>query len=309
MAVDSHYQAILDRINALPPLDLTRPPLALAQEMRAAPVLIPPVPHPVAVEVRKIAAADGHLIPVRIYRPLAPGPHAVLLSMHGGGWVRGSLDGDEYRSHLIAHESGCAVVSIDYRMAPEHPFPAPLEDCYAVLTWVAEQSSAASFRGDRIGVFGDSAGGNIAAALTLMARDRAGPKIACQILLHPVCDHDFDTPSYLENGEGKLLTRAMMMWFWDQYAGQADRTNPYISPLRSTDLSGLPPALVLTAEFDPLRDEGESFAGALTAAGCAVTRERLGGVIHAFQSVAVEHPLSLASLHTIATFARRHLSD
>lgn len=309
MSVDPHYQAILDRINALPPLDLTRSPLALAQEMRAAPVLIPPVPHPVAVEVRKIAAADGHLIPVRIYRPLAPGPHAVLLSMHGGGWVRGSLDGDEYRSHLIAHESGCAVVSIDYRMAPEHPFPAPLEDCYAVLTWVAEQSSTAGFRADRIGVFGDSAGGNLAAALAIMARDRAGPKIACQILLHPVCDYDFDTPSYLENSEGKLLTRTMMMWFWDQYAVQADRNNPYVSPLRCIDLSGLPPALVLTAEFDPLRDEGESFARALSAAGCAVTQERLSGVIHAFQSVAVEHPLSLASLHTIATFAAQQLSD
>ncbi|MDF8335365.1 alpha/beta hydrolase [Novosphingobium cyanobacteriorum] len=309
MSVDPHYQAILDRINALPPLDLTRPAVALAQEMRAAPVLIPPIPHPVAVEVRKIPAAEGHLIPVRIYRPLSPGPHGVLLSMHGGGWVRGSLDGDEYRSHLIAHESGCVVVSIDYRMAPEHPFPAPLEDCYAVLTWVAEQSSAAGFRAGKIGVFGDSAGGNLAAALAIMTRDRAGPKIACLILLHPVCDHDFDTPSYHENGEGKLLTRTMMMWFWDQYAGQADRTNPYVSPLRCTDLTGLPAALVLTAEFDPLRDEGESFAKSLSAAGCAVTQERLGGVIHAFQSVAVEHPLSLASLKTIASFARRHLSD
>lgn len=306
--MDPQYQAILDRINALPAADLSRPPLAIAREMRSAPVLIPPLPHPVAVEARKIEMSDGYLVPVKIYRPASSGTHGVLISMHGGGWVRGSLDGDEYRSHKIAHESGCCVVSVDYRMAPEYPFPVPLDDCYAVLEWVAGQAASAGFDADRIGVFGDSAGGNLAAGVAMMARDRSGPALKCQILVHPVCDHDFGTPSYQSNGEGKLLTRALMMWFWDQYAGTANRNHPYLSPLRSEDLSRLPPALVLTAEYDPLRDEGELFARRLEQAGTEVELRRLEGVIHAFQSVAVEHPLSLASLQAIAAYAKTHLA-
>ncbi|MDO7833429.1 alpha/beta hydrolase [Sphingobium sp. HBC34] len=307
MTVDRDFQAILDVINAMPPTDFSRPPADLAQEMRSAPVMIPPLRNPVSVEVRKVPAGDGHAVPVRIYRPSSPRPHAVLISMHGGGWVRGSLDADEFRCHLIAHDSGCAVVSVDYRLAPEYPFPVPLEDCLAVTEWVAAQAAALGFDPDRIGIAGDSAGGNLATAVAMIARDRGGPDLQCQILLYPVCDHDFDRPSYLENAQGKLLTRAHMMWFWDQYAGQADRNQAHLSPLRADDLRGLPPTLLITVEHDPLRDEGELYASRLREAGNQVESLRMDGLIHAFQSVAVQHPRSIESLKIVTDFAKRHL--
>lgn len=305
--VDPDFQAILDRVNAMPPPDYGRNPADIAREMRSAPIVIPPLLNPVAVEARRIPAKDGHPIPVRIYRPATTKPQAVLVSMHGGGWVRGSLDADEFKSHFIAHEAGCAVVSVDYRMAPEYRYPVALEDCFAVVEWVEANADALGFDGDRIGVAGDSAGGNLAAAVTLMARDLAGPELRCQILVYPICDHDFDRPSYLENAQGKLLTRAMMQWFWDQYAGPADRDQPYLSPLRSTDLGGLPPALILTAEHDPLRDEGELYARKLREAGNAVEAHRIDGVIHPFQSLAVLNSKSLESMQATAAFAKRHL--
>lgn len=305
--VDPDFQAILDRVNALPPPDYGRPAVDIAREMRSAPIVIPPLRDPVTVEARRIPAKDGHLIPIRIYRPATAKPHAVLVSMHGGGWVRGSLDSDEFKSHFIAHESGCSVVSVDYRMAPEFRYPVALEDCFAVTEWVQANAEALGFDPDSIGVAGDSAGGNLAAALTLMARDRGGPKLRCQILVYPICDHDFERPSYIENAEGKLLTRAMMKWFWDQYAGPADRDQPYLSPLRSTDLGGLPPALILTAEHDPLRDEGELYARKLQEAGNIVEAHRIDGTIHPFQSLAVLNRKSLQSLQATAAFARLFL--
>lgn len=307
MTVDRGFQEILDVINALPATDYSRPPVELARAMRSAPVNIPPLKHAVSVEVRKVPGKDGYLIPIRIYRPSTSRPHGVLISMHGGGWALGSLDGDEFKSHYLAHESGCAVVSVDYRLAPEFPFPTPLEDCYAVTEWVATQSSNLGFDASRIGITGGSAGGNLAAAVTLMARDRDGPSLHCQVLTCPVCDHDFDRPSYLENAEGKMLTRTQMMWFWNQYAGGADRNQPYLSPLRAGDLRHLPPALVLTAEYDPLRDEGELYAKKLRDAGNEVESIRLDGLVHAFQSLAVQHPKSIESLDVTAAFVRRHL--
>ena len=307
MTVDRDFQTILDVINGLPAPDYSRPPIELARAMRSPPVNIPPLLHAVSVEVRKVPGRDGYLIPVRIYRPSSPQPHGVLVSMHGGGWALGSLDGDEFKSHFIAHESGCAVVSVDYRLAPEHPFPVPLDDCYAVTEWVAAQATPLGFDPNRIGVAGGSAGGNLAAAVALKARDRGGPRLRCQILTCPVCDHDFDRPSYLENGEGKMLTRTQMMWFWEQYAGQADRNQPYLSPLRADDLRNLPPALVLIAEYDPLRDEGELYAKKLSEAGNQAEILRMEGLVHAFQSLAVQHPKSLESLRITSAYTMRHL--
>lgn len=309
MAVDPGYQAILDVINSLPAPDLTRPPLDIAREMRMTPVRIPPLMNPVAVEVRKIPARDGHLIPVRIYRPATSGPHPVLIAMHGGGWVRGSLDGDEFRCHFLTHESGCAMVSVDYRMAPEYRYPTALEDCYAVTEWIAAQAESLGFDPQRMGIAGDSAGGNLATAVAIRSRDEQGPPLRCQVLTYPVCDHDFDRPSYLENAEGKMLTRDLMIWFWDQYAGNADRDQPTLSPLRAADLSRLPPTFIVTAEHDPLRDEGEAYAANLAAAGVPVTFERIAGVVHAFQSLAVTHPVSLQTLRDTAAFIRRELVE
>ncbi len=307
MAVNPDFQAILDRVNALPPTDFSRPPAELAAEMRAAPVNIPPLPNPVSVEVRKVKGGDGHLIPIRIYRPKTEQPHPVLISMHGGGWVRGSLDGDEFRSHFIAHEAGCAVVSVDYRLAPDHRYPAALEDCYDVTEWVADQAQVLGFDAARMGVMGDSAGGNLAAAVALKARDEGGPALSCQVLLYPICDHDFDRPSYIENAQGKLLTRELMQWFWDQYADDADRDQQYLSPLRAKDLSGLPPALIITAQYDPLRDEGELYAQKLLEAGNTVEALRMDGLIHPFQTLAVLHADSIAAMQLMSRFASRQL--
>lgn len=307
MPVDPDFQAILDRVNALPATDFSQPAAELAASMRSAPIHVPPLWNPVAVEVRTISGNDGYAIPVRIYRPSTPRPHPVLVTMHGGGWVRGSLDSDEFRSHFIAHEAGCAVVSVGYRLAPDYRYPTALEDCFAVAQWVAAQGEALGFDSDRIGVAGDSAGGNLAAAVALMARDHGGPALKCQILIYPICDHDFDRPSYIENGEGKLLTRALMQWFWDQYAGVADRDQPYLSPLRADDLSDLPPALVVTAEHDPLRDEGELYAARLRDTGNVVEALRMDGLIHPFQTLLPLHPKSVESFRLMATFAKRHL--
>lgn len=308
MSVHPDFQAILDVVNGLPAPDYTRPPLELAREMRSAPVMIPPLRHVVAVEVRTVPGKDGHAIPVRIYRPSSPRPHPVLVSMHGGGWVRGTLDSDEFRSHFIAYQAQCAVVSVGYRLAPEYPFPIPFEDCLAVTEWVAAQAAAMGFAPDRIGVAGDSAGANLATAVAIKLRDEEGPRLRCQVLAYPVCDHDFGRPSYLANGNGKLLSRDFMMWCWDQYAGAADRDLPYLSPLRCKDLANMPPALVLTAEYDPLCDEGEAYAEALARAGNEVEAHRLAGLIHAFQSVSPAHPLTIKSLQMAADFAARHLN-
>lgn len=307
MTVHSDFQAILDVVNRLPAPDFTRPPLDLAREMRSNPVAIPAHPNSVAVEIRRVPAADGHQIPVRIYRPGTPRPHGVLINMHGGGWVRGSLDSDEFRAHFLAHRAGCAVVSVDYRLAPEHPYPAPLDDCLTVARWVVAQAEPMGFAADRLGVAGDSAGANLATVVAMILRDGGGPAVCCQALLCPVCDHDFDRPSYLENAEGKLLTRAAMMWFWDQYAGAADRNDPRLSPLRAQDLRNMPASLILTAEYDPLRDEGEAYAQALARAGNHVEAQRLEGLLHAFPSLAPAHPRTIESLEITADFLRRYL--
>jgi acetyl esterase len=308
MPVDAEFQKLLDMINALPVPDYARQPaLEIARQMRAAPIMIPPVPQPVRVESREVPGPGGH-IPVRIYRPDGAGPFGVMTSFHGGGWVTGKLDSDEYKSHVLARDSGVAIVSVDYRMAPEHRFPAAVEDCYAVTDWVAKNASALGFDPARIGVGGSSAGGNLSAAIPLMARDRGGPRLAFQLLTYPVIDDDFDRPSYRDNPKGKVISREQMVWFWDEYApGKAERNNPYLNPLRAKDLKGLPPALVITAEFDPLRDEGEAYAKRLKEAGVEVQCTRYDGAVHGFLSMLVLHPSSQRALKETAAAMRKYL--
>jgi acetyl esterase len=207
---------------------------------------------------------------------------------HGGGWVTGNVDAYDPTCRSLANAAGCVVVSVDYRLAPEHKFPAAPEDCYAAVQWVA--ASAAEFGGDpsRLAVGGDSAGGNLAAVVSHMARDRGGPPLAFQLLVYPVTDHHFGTVSYQQNGDGYLLTRDSMVWFWNHYLEkEADGTSPLASPLRCTNLANLPPAFVITAEFDPLRDEGEAYGKCLTSAGVATTVKRYDGMIHGFFSLGV----------------------
>lgn len=229
---------------------------------------------------------DGPLgaIPVRVYRP-SDGPAPLHVFFHGGGWVIGDLETHDADCREICVGAACIVVAVDYRLAPEHPFPAGLEDCYAVACWASSNFADLGALSGPISIGGDSAGGNLAAAVALMSRDRNGPEIALQLLLYPVTSARMDTASFRDNGDGYMLSRAMMTWFWDHYCPElAERNNPLVSPLLATDLSGLPPALVMTAEFDPLRDEGEAYAERMAEAGVVVQVRRFDGLIHGFFS-------------------------
>jgi acetyl esterase len=285
MAIDPQAQALLDQMAeaGAPPFESLSPEQAREMIVQMRELAGPP--EDVAkVEDSQIPTPDGP-VPVRIYTPEGDGPFPVLVYFHGGGWVIGTVDTIDAPCRALANRAGCVVVSVDYRLAPEHKFPAAPRDCYAVTHYVAE--NAAAYNGDpnRIAVAGDSAGGNLAAVVALLARDRGGPPLAFQLLIYPVTNHSFDTASYRDNAEGYLLTKNGMVWFWDHYLRtDEDGFNPYASPLRALDLKNLPPAFVMTCEFDPLRDEGEAYAERLREAGVPVEAKRYDGLIHgAFQ--------------------------
>jgi acetyl esterase len=235
-----------------------------------------------AVEDRVIPAPHGE-IPIRHYAPDAAGPHPVFVYFHGGGWVVGNLETVDVFCRMITHAAGCAVVSVNYRHAPEHKFPAAADDAYAATQWVAQHPGALGVDAARLAVGGTSAGGNLAAVVAQLARDRGRPPIALQLLIVPVIDYAFDTASYRENAEGYGLTTGAMRWFWRHYLRtEADGSDPRASPLRAQSLRGLPPAFVATAELDPLRDEGEAYAARLRGDGVPVTQRRYAGMIHGF---------------------------
>lgn len=234
------------------------------------------------VENRTIPGPAGD-IPVRIYTPNGEGPYPALVYFHGGGWVIGDLDLVDVTCRLLTNRTECTVISVDYRLAPEHKFPAPLEDAYAATKWVAEHGSTIGVDPTRIAVGGDSAGGNLAAAVSLMAKDNGGPQISLQLLVYPNLNYAFDTESYLEFEDGYLLSNKDLKWFWNHYLRNAeDGKNPYVSPLIAEDLGGLPPALVITAEYDQLRDEGEAYGKRLQEAGVQTEITRYEGMIHNF---------------------------
>ena len=235
------------------------------------------------VDNRTVPGPRGE-IPVRVYTPEGHAPFPVLVYFHGGGWVIGSLETHDGLCRHLANAAGAVVVSVDYRLAPEHPFPASGEDAYAATRWVAANAAVIGGDAKRIAVGGDSAGGNLAAVVSLMARDRGGPPLVFQLLVYPVTDvPSAKTASYRENAEGYFLTAKMMHWFWDHYCGKnPDLSDPYLCPLRAKDLKRLPPALVVTAEFDPLRDEGEAYAARLREAGSQAHVKRYAGMIHGF---------------------------
>jgi acetyl esterase len=275
-------QALADQ--GMPPIECMTVPQA-RQATAAFVDLQPPAEDVADVAERAIPGPAGD-IPVRIYTPAGSpgeGPHGVLVYFHGGGWVIGDMDTVDRPCRSFANAAGVVVVSVDYRLAPEHTQPAAFDDCYAATAWVAEHADELGVDASRLAVGGDSAGGHLAAAVSLAARDRGGPAIAFQLLLYPVVDFDWTSPSITDNGEGYLLGRATMQWFWAHYLGATDPgDDPYTFPLRARDLSGLPPAFVATAEFDPLRDEGEAFARRLEEAGTTVKATRYDGMIHGF---------------------------
>ena len=241
------------------------------------------------VEVHTIAdhTAPGPAgdVPVRVYSPAGEGPFPLLVWIHGGGWVLGSVEESDPVARGLSVAADCVVASIEYRLAPEHPFPAGLEDCWAALRWCVDHADDLRVDPDRLAIGGDSAGGNLAAACTVLARDAGGPPLRFQLLVYPVVDFDATTRSMVDNAEGYLLTREVMQWFCDHYTNPDQRNDPRAAPLRADDLSGLPPALVITAEYDPLRDEGEAYGRRLAEAGVPVTVTRYDGMIHAFFSM------------------------
>jgi len=225
-------------------------------------------------------------VPVRLYRPLDAGGEQALAGvvyLHGGGWVTCDLETHDRLCRTLANRSGAALLAVDFRRAPEHPFPAAVDDGLAALGWARTHAAELGLDPARLAVAGDSAGGNLAAVIARRDRDAGGsPPLALQVLLVPITDGAMDTPSYRENGDGLYLTRAGMGWYWDHYLGGADPLHPDASPLRAADLRGLPPALVLTAEYDPLRDEGEAYAERLRAASVPVRTRRVPGMVHGF---------------------------
>lgn len=286
MPLDPQAQAFLDQMAALgtPPMStLTPDEVRLDTKMQRE--MIPIEPEPVAQVVNGAIPGPAGQIPVRIYTPAGSGPFPALVFFHGGGWVICDLDTHDGLCRSLCNGAGCAVVSVDYRLAPEHKFPAAPEDCYAATRWVAEHAPEINADPDSIAIGGDSAGGNLTAVVAQMARDRDGPPLVFQLLIYPATDFTFDGPSLHENADGYFLTTDDMDWFTNHYLNSnADRTNPLASPMQADDLSDLPPALVITAEFDPLRDEGEAYGQQLQEAGVDVTISRYSGMIHGFVS-------------------------
>jgi acetyl esterase len=250
----------------------------------AAAVAAPPVPVG-AVTDRTVDGADGPL-PARHYAPDEPGgPHPLLVYYHGGGFVLGDLETHDQLCRLLARHAGVHVLSIDYRLAPEHPFPAAPEDAWAALRWAAAHAAELGADPARLAVAGDSAGGNLAAGVAQRAVRAGGPALALQLLLYPTVDRAGEWPSLDLFAENFFLTRAEIAWFHGHYSAGADDADPRLSPLRGAELPGQPPAIVVTAAFDPLRDEGEAHAAALAAAGNPVRLRREAGMVHGFANM------------------------
>ncbi|AJY77516.1 hypothetical protein VN24_04950 [Paenibacillus beijingensis] len=253
-----------------------------------------------------VPASDGYEIPIRLYIPRTPGPLPMLVYYHGGGFALGSHTVRDRFNRTLAEKSGTVLVSVGYRLAPEHPYPRGVEDAYDALRWCAEH--AASFGGDpaRIAVAGESAGGNLAAVVALMARDRGGPRLRCQALLYPAVDLTGHQPSVFENGSGYMLTIRLMKQFVQGYVPDKERRRqPYASPLFAERLEGLPPAVIVTAQFCPLRDQGKQYAQRLRQAGVPAVYRCYAGMIHDFTAM-MSRILGSAknSLHLAAMFIR-----
>jgi acetyl esterase len=300
--LDPQAKMICDAMNATEPVPFNEETLEAQRAGFGALLLLAGEPEPVfAVEDRDAAG-----VPVRIVRPSPDPDLPIVVYLHGGGWVIGNVEQFDPVLRQVANATGAIVVAPDYRLAPEHPYPAPLDDAWHALNWTAEH--AKSFGGDpsRLAVMGDSAGGNLSAVCALLARDAGGPQLAMQVLIYPVTDCNLRTESYHDNGEGYLLEEKQMRWFFSCYVqGDHDPTDWHVCPLRARDLRGVAPAVVLTAEYDPLRDEGEAYARRLLDAGIPVHKHRYDGMIHGFFGLSAAFDASRDAMARIGTELRR----
>jgi len=286
MALDPQAANVIDLIvkSGRPPYHQLTPKDARQMFRETRPASTPPAPQIGAV--RDVLTEGAQAIPLRVYRP--PGVSdsrrlPVLVYFHGGGWVIGDLETHDVLCRQLTAEAGVSVIAVDYRLAPEHKFPAAADDAWAATRWIAAHAAELGVDADRLAVGGDSAGGNLAAVVALLAREAGGPRIALQILLYPVTDLVSESQSYADLADGYMLTRDSMRWFRAQYlAREQDAADWRVSPLRAPSLVGLPPALVVTAGYDPLRDEGEAYARRLREAGVSVDAVSFGGMIHGF---------------------------
>ncbi len=295
MPIDRQVQKVLEEFErfGVPPITTLSP-----QEARLAPTISDavsalrqkrrkrPAPEPIsAIEHQLIEGLEGE-IPLRIYRPGGKGLFPVLIYFHSGGWVLGNLNNCDSLCLTLSHLAQCLVVSVDYHLAPEYPFPTAAQDAYAAMQWVM---AAATLNSDpaRVAVMGEDAGANLAAVAALMARDSGTPLPIYQVLVYPITNYAFDTPSYRQHANARPLSSEMMRWFWKHYLPEeAAGSTPYASPLQAADLRNLPRALILTAEYDPLRDEGEAYAQHLQEAGVPVVLTRYKGLTHGFLDMA-----------------------
>ena len=288
-AMHPYYRAIVEAYAAAGRPYFHQGSAPQAREMMRASLAAapPPVGLPELASVTDETVAGPHgPITIRRYRPRGE-VAGVCVYLHAGGWVIGDIDMSDATCRRLAAGAGCELVSVEYRLAPEHPYPAPLDDASAVLEWAAAQSPGP------VVLVGESAGGNLAAACAIRARDTGGPAIAGQFLAYPVTDHDLETGSYRQvGGRNWLLSTADMKWFWDHYCPDGvDRGDPRISPLRVADAAGLPPSLIYVAELDPLRDEGLAYAARLAKAGVPVKTRREAGMLHGYLGAAGAVPV------------------
>jgi acetyl esterase len=287
MPLDPQVRAMRDARMHSPSRPLYEMSLAEARTADLAAIMADrgqPLPLGAVVDIR-IPGPAGQL-PARVYRPVGEPPFPVLMYFYGGGWTLGNLDTGDGICRQLCAATSCLVVSVGYRVAPEHRFPAAPHDCYAATQWVAAHGHGLGADPSRLAVAGDSAGGNLAAAVTLLARERGAPRLTCQLLVYPNTNYRADTPSMRDNTDRCFFNRESVAWYWSNYlARPEDGDDPLASPLRAPDLRGLPPALVITAEYDPLRDEAEQYAQRLREAGVPVVSTRYPGMIHGFFSM------------------------
>ncbi len=311
MPIDPTARVLIDAMEkTFPALD---PSLSGTQMRRlveeAAAKTMPAAAEPEAVGTVSDRTAPGPAgdVPVRIYRPgiQRDGGAPIAVFFHGGGFVLCDLDSHDGICRALCNAAGAVVVAVDYRRAPESRYPAAVDDCYAVTRWAAEHASELGADPASLAVVGDSAGGNLAAAVALMARDRGAPRVAKQVLVYPMLDSAGDSTSHRETGDGYYLKHEEVMYYWGQYLADASQAQePYASPTCAPDLSGLAPALVVTAEFDPLRDEGEAYADRLAASGVSAVKHRYDGMFHSFFSFMGVLPAATGLRDEIAAFLR-----